>query len=128
MSRPTIARMIRFSSDSESTLARFPRAQHGQECLLRNLDAADALHALLAGLLLLEQLALARDVAAVALGQHVLAHRPDRLTGDDVGTDCRLDGNLEHLPGDQLLQACDERSALSVGPRPMRDERQRVDR
>ena len=47
----------------------------------------DALHALLAFLLLLEQLALAGDVATVALGQHVLAHRADRLAGDDVG--CR---------------------------------------
>ena len=40
--------------------------QHGQEGLLRNLDRAELLHALLAGFLLLEQLALARDVAAVA--------------------------------------------------------------
>src|SRR3954451_1481359 len=114
MSRPTIARMIRFSSDSESTLARFPRAQHGQECLLRDLDAADALHALLAGLLLLEQLALAGDVPAVALGEHILAHRADGLTGDDVGTDGRLHGNFEHLARDELLEAGDERSTFSL--------------
>src|SRR5947207_15706104 len=43
-------------------------AQHGQKRFLRNLDAAHALHALLAFLLLLEQFALARDVAAVAFG------------------------------------------------------------
>jgi hypothetical protein len=42
------------------------------------------LHALLAFLLLLEQLALARDVAAVALGEHVLAQRLDRLARDDA--------------------------------------------
>ena len=41
--------------------------QHGQERLLRHLDRADLLHPLLALLLLLEQLALAGDVAAVAL-------------------------------------------------------------
>src|SRR3954453_7216308 len=127
MSRPTIARMIRFSSDSESTLARFTRAQHGQECLLRNLDAADALHALLAGLLLLEQLALARDVAAVALGQHVLAHRPDGLTRDHVRANGRLYRDFEHLARDQLLELVDERTPLALSARPMRDERQRVD-
>ena len=40
---------------------------------LAALPPADLLHALLARLLLLERLALTRDVAAVALGQHVLA-------------------------------------------------------
>src|SRR5262245_54129580 len=38
--------------------------EHGEERFLRDLDAADALHPLLPFLLLLEQLALARDVAA----------------------------------------------------------------
>ncbi len=46
--------------------------ENGQERLLGDLHAAHLLHALLAGLLLLEQLPLARDVAAVALGEHVL--------------------------------------------------------
>src|SRR3954469_271456 len=57
--------------------------QRGDEGLLGDLDPADHLHPLLAFLLLLEQLALAGDVTAVALGQHVLADRPDRLAGDD---------------------------------------------
>src|SRR5688572_11263717 len=47
-------------------------AEHRQERLLRDLDAADLPHALLALFLLLEQLALARDVAAVALRGDVL--------------------------------------------------------
>src|SRR3954454_2956314 len=51
--------------------------QYGQECFLRYLHRTHLLHALLAGLLLLEQLALARHVAAVALGEHVLAQRLD---------------------------------------------------
>src|SRR6185503_21022489 len=45
----------------------------GEEGLLRNFHAAHLLHAFLARLLLLEELAPARDVAPVALGQHVLA-------------------------------------------------------
>src|SRR5438876_6656855 len=40
--------------------------QYRQECLLRNLDGAHLLHPLLALLLFLEELALARDVAAIA--------------------------------------------------------------
>ena len=42
--------------------------EDGQERFLRHLDGADLLHALLAGLLFFEQLPLAGDVAAVALG------------------------------------------------------------
>src|ERR1043166_7632524 len=41
--------------------------QHRQKCILRNLYAADFLHPLLAFFLFLQELALARDVAAVAL-------------------------------------------------------------
>ena len=72
--------------------ARSPRRvvaelQDGQERLLGHLDAPDLLHAPLALLLLLEQLALARDVAAVALGDDVLAEGLDRLAGDDVRAD-----------------------------------------
>ena len=51
--------------------------EHGQERLLRDLDPPDLLHALLPFLLLLEELALAGDVAAVALGGDVLAQRLD---------------------------------------------------
>src|SRR6476661_11274766 len=74
------------------------------ERLGRDLDAADVLHPLLAGLLLLEQLALAADVAAVALGEDVLADRPDVLAGDDARADGGLDGHLVLLPRDELLE------------------------
>src|SRR5262249_32712011 len=47
--------------------------QDREEGGLRDLDAPDLLHALLAFLLFLEKLLLARDVAAVALRGHVLA-------------------------------------------------------
>ena len=67
------------------------QAQRGDEGLLGHLDAPDVLHPLLALLLLLEQLALAGDVAAVALGQDVLALGLDRLAGDDAPADGGLD-------------------------------------
>ena len=53
--------------------------QHGEEGFLRHFDRAYLLHALLAFLLFLQKFALTRDVAAVALGGHVLAHGLDGL-------------------------------------------------
>jgi len=53
--------------------------EHGEEGFLGDIDLADLAHPLLAGLLLLQQLALARDVPAVALGEHVLAEGRDAL-------------------------------------------------
>src|ERR1700719_1953325 len=55
----------------------FADLQYREKRLLRDLDLADLFHALFARLLLLEKLALARDVAAVAFGQDILAHRLD---------------------------------------------------
>src|SRR5215207_6804269 len=78
--------------------------EHGQEGLLGHLDLPHLLHALLARFLLLEQLSLAGHVAAVALGDDVLAHWPDRLSGDDLGADRRLDRDLELLPRNLLAQ------------------------
>ena len=46
--------------------------QHGKEGRLWQLHVTHHLHALLSFLLLFQKLALAGDVAAVALGQHVL--------------------------------------------------------
>src|SRR5512146_2580816 len=52
--------------------------ERGDERLLRDVDAAEAPHLLLSRLLLVEQLALARDISAIAFGGDVLAHRADR--------------------------------------------------
>jgi len=62
----------------------FADLQHCEEGFLRDIDLADALHALLALFLLVEQLALTRDVAAVALGDHVLADGRYRRAGNDL--------------------------------------------
>ena len=69
-----------------------------------HLHPADHLHPLLAFLLLLQQLALPGDVTAVALGEHVLADRPDGLPGDHPAADGGLDRHLELLARDQLAQ------------------------
>src|SRR3712207_9478728 len=86
--------------------------QGGDEGLLRDLDPPDGLHPLLALLLLLQQLALAGDVTAVALGEHVLANRANVLARDDAGPDRRLDRHFELLARDQLTQLGGPRGAV----------------
>src|SRR5699024_1038281 len=76
----------------------------GDEGLLRHLDGADVLHPLLALLLLLQQLALAGDVTAVALREDVLPDGADVLPGDDPRADRGLDRHLELLARDELLE------------------------
>src|SRR5438105_5481995 len=85
-------------------MTRLLNLEHREKRLLGNLDRADLLHALFPFALLLEQLALAGDVAAVALGRHILAQRPDRLARDHLRPDRRLDHDLEQLARNQVLQ------------------------
>src|SRR5205085_5753655 len=94
-----------------SRLLLLVEVEHGEERLLRHLDRADLLHPLLALLLLLEQLPLARDVAAVALREHVLALRLHGLARDHPRADRRLDRHVEELPRDLLLEPLDQRAA-----------------
>src|SRR6185437_7714021 len=91
------------------------RAQHCQKGFLRYLDATDLLHALLAFLLFLQQFFLTRDVAAVALGQHVLAQRLHRRTRDNLPADRGLDSHIEHLSRDQLAHPLDQFPSAPVG-------------
>jgi hypothetical protein len=92
-----------------------------------DLDRPDLLHPLLALLLLLEQLALPADVAAVALGQHVLALGLDRLPRDDARPDGGLDRHVEELARDDLAQPLDHHLAGRVGLVAVDDQAQRVD-
>src|SRR5581483_6161672 len=98
-----------------------------QERLLRDLDATDLLHAPLALFLRLEELPLAGDVAAVALGGHVLPHRLHGLARDHLGPDRGLDDDLEHLTGDELAHSGGELAAARVRAVAVHDQRQRVD-
>src|SRR3954447_16618421 len=102
------------------------QVEHGEKCLLRDLDAAHGLHAFLALLLLLEQLPLARDVAAVALREHVLAAGFHGLARDDARADRCLDRDVEHLARDLLTQLLDEALAALVRELAMDDQRQGV--
>ena len=58
--------------------------EYSHKCLGGQLNRAEGTHFLLAFLLLLQQLLLAGDVAAVALGKHVLAHGLDRRIAEKL--------------------------------------------
>src|SRR5436190_10906212 len=88
--------------------------EHCEKCFLRYLHRSHLLHPFLSLALLLEQLALARDVAAVALGGDVLAQRPDRFARDHLRADRRLDHDLEQLPRNQVLQLLGDLAAPLV--------------
>ena len=75
-----------------------------QESLLRHLDIADLLHALLSSLLFLKQLALAADITTIALGCHILTNLLHRLAGNNLSTDGSLNGNIKLLAGNELFQ------------------------
>src|SRR5215204_2466940 len=98
------------------------------EGLLGHLDPADRLHPLLALLLAFQQLALAGDVAAVALGEDVLALGLDGLAGDDPAADGGLDGHVEELPGDQLAQLLGHAAPVVLRLLPVEDGAEGVGR
>src|SRR5699024_1600680 len=115
------------SAEGGSRLGAAIGGQGGDERFLRHLDGADVLHALLPLLLLLQQLALTGDVAAVALGQHVLADRADVLPGDDPGADGGLDRHLELLARDQVLELAGHLNAIVIGLLAVDDRAEGVD-
>src|SRR5271168_5632593 len=119
-----ILEMLRAGS---ATIALLPDLEQGQESLLRNLDAPDLFHPLLAFLLLLEQLSFPRDIAAVTFGGDILAQRLDGFARDNLGADRGLNRDFEHLARDQLAHLFAQRPAPFVGLVAMHDYRKRVD-
>src|SRR5665213_1098019 len=73
--------------------------QRRDEGLLRDIHLAELAHLLLALFLLVEELALAGGVAAVAFGGDVLAQGADGFAGDDLAADGGLDGDDEKVRG-----------------------------
>jgi len=68
----------------------FFHLEQDKESLLRHLDLANHLHLLLALFLLLQELPLARHIAAVTLGKDILAQGDNILAGNDAPVDGRL--------------------------------------
>src|SRR5207248_10984840 len=91
------------------------QVEHCEKRLLWNPPHPNLLHAPLPRLLPLDELALPRDVPAVALGEHVLALRLHRLARDHTRSDRRLDRNVEELSGNLFAQSLPERAPSLVG-------------
>ena len=68
--------------------------ENGQERFAGHFYGAELAHALLAFLLLFKQLLFTGNIAAVTLGQNVLAHGLNGFTGDNLAADSRLDRDL----------------------------------
>src|SRR5439155_3198318 len=115
----------RTGSSAISRLVADPKNR--EEGLLRDLHRSHHFHALLAFLLLLEQLPLAGDVSSVALREHVLPFRLHGLARHDLPADRGLDTHVEHLLGDEAAQLVDEDAAGLLRALAMRDDRERVD-
>src|SRR5690242_15551997 len=102
------------------------KLQHRHERLLWDLDRSNSLHPSLAFFLLLLQFAFPGHVTAIALGQHVLSHRGNRLAGDDLAADRGLNRDLVELARDDRLQLLDQAPALLLRLAAVRDQRERV--
>ena len=76
------------------SLPLFPHPQRFNKRFLRNAHITIIAHPGLALFLLLQQLLLARDVAAVAFGGHFLAQRGDCFAGDLLAADGGLGRDL----------------------------------
>src|SRR6202023_144300 len=76
--------------------------------------------------LLLQELALARDVTPVTFGKDILAHRRHGLASDDLATDGSLYGHFEELTGNQLAQPLGQASALLAGSVTVHDGTERI--
>ena len=105
-----------------------PNAQDRQESFLGDFNIPDHLHALLAALLLFQQLLLAGDIAAIALGQHVLAHGFDIGARDHPPGGISLDGHDEQLARDELFELGDHRLPFVIGIVAVDDGRQGIHR
>ena len=79
--------------------------QYRQEGLLRYFDVTYHLHPLLTFLLLLKQLSLPGDIASVTLRRYILSVSGNRLTGNNVSSDGTLNGDLELLTGNLILES-----------------------
>src|SRR3712207_5931028 len=103
-------------------------AEGGEEGLLWDLHPPYLLHPTLAGFLALEELALAGDVPAVALGGHVLAVGAHRLAGDYPASHRCLHRHLELLAGYEFLEPLDQGSGARVRLLAVDDYGERVHR
>src|ERR671923_174967 len=92
--------------------------QHREKRLLRDLYGPDLLHPLLPLLLLLQELPLAGDIAAIALRQHVAIGAEDVvLHGGDRGDQVEIELPLQPFLHDFHVQQAEEAAAEAEAER-----------
>ena len=87
-----------------------------------HLHRAQLAHPFFALFLLFQKLLFPGDVAAVALGQNVLAHGLYRFPGNDLAAYRRLNGYLEQLARNMLFQVFRHLAGAGIGFVRMDDE------
>ena len=92
----------------------------------RDFYSADLAHAFFTLFLFFEEFFLAGDIAAIALGEHVLSDRFHRLAGNDLPADRRLNGDLKELSGNGVFQVFGEHSATLIGMILVHDRGERI--
>ena len=105
----------------------FVKLEYCKESLGRYLNGSELAHFLFAFLLLFKQLFLSRDIATVALCKNVLAHGLDGLASDDFAADGGLNGYLEKLAGDIVLELFTQLPRSGIGLVLVRNEAERID-
>ena len=78
--------------------------EHCKECRLGHLHITNLAHTFLTLLLLLQQLTLTADITTITLGSHILTHLTHSLSGNNLCTNGRLNGNIKLLAGDELFE------------------------
>ena len=63
---------------------------------------------------LLKQFPFTRHITTIAFSEYIFTHGSDGSTGNNAGTDRRLNCNLEHLSGDDLRQLIDNPSSPGI--------------
>ena len=101
--------------------------QHAHKCFLRNFYRAQLPHSLFTLFLLLQQLFLTGNIAAVALGKHVFPHGLNGFSGNDLAADRRLYRHLKQLPRNVLFQLLHDFSCPFVCLVGVNDKRQGID-
>ena len=102
--------------------------QNSHERVLWDFNIPNHLQAFLTLLLFFEQFFLTCDVAAITLCKHILTCRLDVRARDDSSAGRSLDGDIEQLTRDQLLELGDEALSLVKRVLLVDDCRERIDR
>src|SRR5207249_11183780 len=96
--------------------------------LLRNVHLPNAFHSPLSLFLFLQQLAFARNIPAITLGQNVFPDGGNRFPRNHAMADGRLDGDLKHLARDKFFHLFRKSLAVRVRGITMNDPGKSVDR